>query len=81
MCAINWTNGSPAKRYARRKQIDVKHHYVKDVMDKGSVINEATTTFHIQASLLTKTPGTHVNRLTIHTIDLFVPDNQLPERC
>lgn len=78
---INSENGNPAKFYSRRIHIDVKYHYINDLIDKGSITIKPTPAWSVQAALLTMLHHPYAFRLAVRSIDLLAADNQLPERC
>lgn len=52
--AIEWVVRGPAKHFARRKHIDIKHNYIMDMIQRGEVVLAKVECKHMLADFLTR---------------------------
>lgn len=55
--SISWAEGGAAKHFSRRKQIDLRYHYVIEKVRDGSIRLEKVGTEEMEADFLTKALG------------------------
>lgn len=55
--AIDWVNGGPAKHFSRRKHVDIRYHYVTEMVYNGQIEVVKTPTARMDADFLTKPLG------------------------